>query len=297
MCGVPIDAADDYLARLIAPGPSRRSLRADRGPGRGPKRGAKALVRRAVRPSRDAGTITEERLLEPGRANNYCWRRARPAGEGRIVRPRRARHLDRRLRLGETGEPALGPGDRAHRAERDRRAAGAVRRSGLRPAVGRDGRRGDAAARERSTPLRPRGWSRTSTASPPRRVRLFRPRRDRRRGAGARLPRAPRSMPCRGSSARRAARAAPGSRSTPRRAQSRIVANLVGERAGSVIATIDLTMTPAGARLLAERLAIRSPRRPRSTNGSTRSNTSSRRRRCATPCARRSPRRRISCAR
>ena len=35
MCGVPVHAADDYLQRLIAAGPPRRGVRADRGPGRG----------------------------------------------------------------------------------------------------------------------------------------------------------------------------------------------------------------------------------------------------------------------
>ena len=35
MCGVPIERADDYLQRLIALGPSRRRLRAARGPRRG----------------------------------------------------------------------------------------------------------------------------------------------------------------------------------------------------------------------------------------------------------------------
>ena len=67
---------------------------------------------------------------------------------------------------------------------------------------------------------------------------------------------APRSTRRRGSRRRRAARAARASKSTPRRAPiSNSTRTLSGERAGSLLATIDLTATPAGARLIAERLA------------------------------------------
>ncbi len=59
MCGVPVHAADDYLQRLIAHRPPRRGLRADRGPRRGeearaqgggaPRRGASRHARHAHR--------------------------------------------------------------------------------------------------------------------------------------------------------------------------------------------------------------------------------------------------------
>ena len=82
------------------------------------------------------------------------------------------------------------------------------------------------------------------------------------------------------------------------RANLELTRTLSGAREGSLLATIDLTVTPAGARLLAERLA--SPLTdPEAINAAARfaSISWSRRRRCARPCAARWRTRPTSCAR
>jgi DNA mismatch repair protein MutS len=69
MCGVPIDRADDYLQRLIGLGHRVAVCEQMEDPAEARKRGAKSVVRRDVVRLITPGTITEERLLEPGRAN------------------------------------------------------------------------------------------------------------------------------------------------------------------------------------------------------------------------------------
>jgi DNA mismatch repair protein MutS len=69
MCGVPIDRADDYLQRLIALGHRVAVCEQMEDPAEAKKRGPKSVVRRDVVRLVTPGTITEDRLLEPGRAN------------------------------------------------------------------------------------------------------------------------------------------------------------------------------------------------------------------------------------
>ncbi len=69
MCGVPIDRADDYLQRLIGLGHRVAVCEQMEDPAEARKRGPKSVVRRDVVRLVTPGTITEERLLEPGRAN------------------------------------------------------------------------------------------------------------------------------------------------------------------------------------------------------------------------------------
>jgi DNA mismatch repair protein MutS len=69
MCGVPIDRADDYLQRLIALGLRVAVCEQIEDPAEARKRGAKSVVKRDVVRLVTPGTITEDRLLEPGRAN------------------------------------------------------------------------------------------------------------------------------------------------------------------------------------------------------------------------------------
>ncbi|XWN30754.1 MAG: DNA mismatch repair protein MutS [Devosia sp.] len=68
MSGVPVHAAEDYLARLIAQ--NFRVVIAEQveDPAEAKKRGAKAVVAREVVRIVTPGTITEERLLDEGRA-------------------------------------------------------------------------------------------------------------------------------------------------------------------------------------------------------------------------------------
>ena len=69
MCGVPVERSDDYLHTLIAQGHTVAVCEQIEDPAEARKRGAKSVVRRAVVRIVTPGTITEERLLEPGRAN------------------------------------------------------------------------------------------------------------------------------------------------------------------------------------------------------------------------------------
>ena len=68
MCGVPIDRADDYLQRLIALEHRVAVCEQLEDPAEARKRGGKSVVRRDVVRLVTAGTITEERLLDPSRA-------------------------------------------------------------------------------------------------------------------------------------------------------------------------------------------------------------------------------------
>ncbi|MGB3502010.1 MAG: DNA mismatch repair protein MutS [Mesorhizobium sp.] len=69
MCGVPVHAADDYLQKLIALGFRVAVAEQIEDPAEAKKRGSKSVVRRDVIRLVTPGTITEEKLLEPGEAS------------------------------------------------------------------------------------------------------------------------------------------------------------------------------------------------------------------------------------
>lgn len=70
MCGVPVHAAENYLARLIRAGNRVAIAEQTETPEQAKKRGGyKALVTRDIVRFVTAGTLTEEALLEPRRAN------------------------------------------------------------------------------------------------------------------------------------------------------------------------------------------------------------------------------------
>ena len=69
MCGVPVERSDDYLHRLIAAGNRVAICEQTEDPAEARKRGAKSVVERAVVRLVTPGTLTEDRLLEPDRAN------------------------------------------------------------------------------------------------------------------------------------------------------------------------------------------------------------------------------------
>jgi DNA mismatch repair protein MutS len=69
MCGVPIHRSDEYLARLIALGHRVAVCEQTEDPAEARKRGNQTVVRRAVTRLVTPGTITEESLLDPARAN------------------------------------------------------------------------------------------------------------------------------------------------------------------------------------------------------------------------------------
>jgi DNA mismatch repair protein MutS len=71
MCGVPVERADDYLQRLIGLGFRVAVCEQMEDPAEAKKRGSKSVVRRDVVRLVTPGTITEDRLLDPGRANLF----------------------------------------------------------------------------------------------------------------------------------------------------------------------------------------------------------------------------------
>ncbi|KPF76621.1 DNA mismatch repair protein MutS [alpha proteobacterium AAP81b] len=69
MCGVPIHAADGYLARLIKAGHRVAIAEQIEAPAAAKARGGKSIVARAIVRVVTPGTLTEANLLEPRRAN------------------------------------------------------------------------------------------------------------------------------------------------------------------------------------------------------------------------------------
>jgi DNA mismatch repair protein MutS len=69
MCGVPVHAADDYLQKLIGLGHRVAVCEQIEDPAEAKKRGGKSVVKRDVIRLVTPGTITEEKLLQPGEAS------------------------------------------------------------------------------------------------------------------------------------------------------------------------------------------------------------------------------------
>ncbi|MCO5130649.1 MAG: DNA mismatch repair protein MutS [Xanthobacteraceae bacterium] len=76
MCGVPVERADDYLHRLIALGHRVAVCEQTEDPAAARKRGNKSVVKRDVVRLVTPGTLTEDNLLD-ARANNYLLALAR----------------------------------------------------------------------------------------------------------------------------------------------------------------------------------------------------------------------------
>ena len=70
MCGVPVERADDYLSRLISLGHRVAVCEQIEDPAEAKKRGGQSVVKRDVVRLVTPGTITEEKLLDPARANS-----------------------------------------------------------------------------------------------------------------------------------------------------------------------------------------------------------------------------------
>ncbi len=70
MCGVPVERADDYLSRLIALGHRVAVCEQIEDPAEAKQRGGQSVVKRDVVRLVTPGTITEEKLLDPARANS-----------------------------------------------------------------------------------------------------------------------------------------------------------------------------------------------------------------------------------
>ncbi len=79
MCGVPVERSEDYLHRLIAQGHRVAVCEQTEDPAVARARGAKSVVRRDVVRLVTPGTLTEDTLLD-ARANNYLLAIARARG-------------------------------------------------------------------------------------------------------------------------------------------------------------------------------------------------------------------------
>lgn len=257
MCGVPIHRADEYLHRLIALGHRVAVCEQLEDPAEARKRGGKSVVRRDVVRLVTPGTLTEDTLLD-ARRNNYLCAIARARGSA----------AEDRFALGwidiSTAEFRV--------AERDR-AGLAAEIARLEPGeiIVSDALYGDAE-------LAP--WLRTLPAVTPLTRDVFDGATAERRLAGyfglattegfgalTRLEltaaaacisyvertqlgkRPPLSAPV------REAQGATLAIDQATRSNLELVRTLSGERAGSLLAAIDRTVTAAGSRLLAQRLA------------------------------------------
>ena len=72
LCGVPVHAADDYLQRLIALGHRVAVCEQMEDPAEAKKRGSKSVVRRDVVRLVTPGTLTEDNLLDARRSNHLA---------------------------------------------------------------------------------------------------------------------------------------------------------------------------------------------------------------------------------
>ncbi len=258
MCGVPIDRADDYLQRLIGLGHRVAVCEQLEDPAEAKKRGPKSVVKRDVVRLVTPGTITEERLLDPARANVLLAIARVRAGEEEwlyglasvdistgsftVAETREAGLAAEIARIDAreiVAAEALAADERLKRVFADARAP-------LTP-LARD--TSDTGAAERVL----RDWfalatldglgafSRAELAAAAAAIRYVE-----RTQLAARPPLA---FPT------RQRQGAIMEIDAATRANLELVRTLSGEREGSLLASIDMSVTPAGGRLLAERLA------------------------------------------
>ncbi len=258
MCGVPIERADDYLQRLIGLGHRVAVCEQLEDPAEARKRGPKSVVRRDVVRLVTPGTITEDRLLDPARANILlAVARARTAGDEWTYGVAALDISTGAFTLTEAGARNLGAeiarldpreivAPDALAADPDIARALADSRAPVQP-FARDA--ADAGAAERAL----RDWyglatldglgdfSRAELAAAALAIRYVE-----RTQLGARPPLA---FPT------REQRGAAMEIDAATRANLELSRALSGGRDGSLLAAIDMSVTPGGGRLLAERLA------------------------------------------
>ena len=259
MCGVPVVRADEYLQRLIRKGFRVAVCEQLEDPAEAKKRGSKAVVRRDVVRLVTPGTLTEDALLDARRRNYLAALFPRPATKG--VAPTYAiAALDISsgdFEVATVGEAdlagelvRLGPGeviaaDATLRADAVERALGYVEAARTPvPAVGFDSQAGERLLKERLGVIDLAGVSvlerheLAAVAAVLRYVDLTQ--------LGAKpLIRPPR-------------RTGPGAVmmiDAATRSSLELVRSTSGERSSTLLAAIDRTVTGAGARELASRLA------------------------------------------
>src|SRR5215212_7947801 len=258
MCGVPVERADDYLQRLIGLGHRVAVCEQTEDPAEARKRGSKSVVRRDVVRLVTPGTITEERLLDPARANLFLAVARRRLSDTAWAYGLAGVDISTgRFSLSETD----GVGLQAEIARLDPREIllpDAILEDPDLTALWRD-------TRAAITPVPREGLD---PASAERRIRehfgvatldafgAFS--RAEITAAGAALLYVEKTQIGQRPVLQRPARDRAGEAlaiDAATRANLELTRTLSGERAGSLLATIDRTVTPGGARLLAERLA------------------------------------------
>jgi DNA mismatch repair protein MutS len=252
MCGVPVHTAETYLARLIRAGFKVAMCDQIEDPAEAKRRGGKGPVRRAVIRVVTAGTLTEEGLLD-ARRHNYLAGLAEAGGEiglawldlstggfalaptsepalagdlarlmpGEILLPERMLTRPALFELFAEWKPALTPLPNARfESEAARRRLESFYGVGALDGFGNFGRAELAAAGALVDYVGLTQQGRAPHLEPPRRV-------------------------------------APGTVmqiDAATRRNLELVSTLAGERRGSLLATVDRTVTAAGARLLADHL-------------------------------------------
>ncbi len=256
MCGVPVHAAEAYLSRLIRQGFRVAVCEQLEDPAEAKKRGSKSVVKRDVVRTVTPGTITEDSLLD-ARANNYLAALAQSGGEDGPLGLAWIDISTGEFNLSETDPANLGA-DLARLRARELLLA-----DGL---LGRPRLRGALEALE-SAALTPMPSARFDSVAGERRMQaalgvavldafgsFSRPELA---AAGALLDYVDLTQRGRMPALRAPSRQMPASFMAIDPATRRnleLVETLSGGREGSLLSTIDLTLTGAGARLLAQRL-------------------------------------------
>lgn len=258
MCGVPVVRAEDYLQRLIGAGLRVAVCEQTEDPAEARKRGGKAVVRRDVVRLVTPGTITEETLLEPSRPNWLAAVARVRSGDGGWIYAIAAVDISTGAFLvSETPQGELAA-DLARLDPREvvvpdtvlddpaLRALWRETRAAVTP-LARDGLDAQSAERRLTAffgvaTLDGFGaFSRVELSAAAAAVAYVE-----RTQLGARPPLSPPA---------RALSSAVMRIDAATRANLELTRTLAGERSGSLLATIDRTLTPAGGRLLAERIA------------------------------------------
>ncbi|MDP9138523.1 MAG: DNA mismatch repair protein MutS [Pseudomonadota bacterium] len=255
MCGVPVHAADQYLERLIRAGHRVAVCEQIEDPLEARKRGAKALVRREVVRLVTPGTLTEEGLLEH-RRSNYLLALSRSGRDGALalawidistgefcVAPTSPTLLPVELARLEPSEIIVQDSLVAEAA-----VAGLLQESGAAvtplPASRFDSGNGELRLKQRYSVEALEGFGNFTSSELG--------------AAGALLDYVSLTQVGKLPALRSLQRSVAGNVmliDAATRSNLELVRTLTGERRGSLLATIDETMTGAGGRLLAHRLA------------------------------------------